>query len=160
MKPGNGRRLRLRMLPEVGAPGGAAGAAYPGMPAYTANGNGGGFAGGTKGTDDLSEAGQRARVQSLAMASWWEQGMTPELALAVHACKAGVPRSHILDGNVEGATLLELYTCDGVVRERERDAPAAGDAAAAPPPQPPAPAAARRALSVDAMCPSPSRPSP
>lgn len=65
------------------------------------------------------------RPLSLSMMHWWEQGMAPELALAVRTCKAGVPRSHILDGGVEGAILLELYTCDGVVRSRESWHPSA-----------------------------------
>ena len=33
---------------------------------------------------------------------------------AVHACRKGVPRSHLLDADVDGALLLELYTRDGV----------------------------------------------
>lgn len=37
-----------------------------------------------------------------------------ELSLAANACRSGVPRCHILDATVEGALLLELYTCDGV----------------------------------------------
>eukprot|EP00898_Chlorokybus_atmophyticus_P002772 jgi/Chlat1/3496/Chrsp23S03683 len=37
-----------------------------------------------------------------------------ELAAAVHACRNGVQRVHLLDGNLEGAMLLELYTMDGV----------------------------------------------
>lgn len=37
-----------------------------------------------------------------------------ELSLAASACRSGVPRCHILDATVEGALLLELYTCDGV----------------------------------------------
>ena len=36
-----------------------------------------------------------------------------ELAAAVHACRGGVARSHILDPGTDGALLLELFTQDG-----------------------------------------------
>ena len=36
-----------------------------------------------------------------------------ELACCVSVCRAGVPRCHVLDASVEGALILELYTCDG-----------------------------------------------
>ena len=36
-----------------------------------------------------------------------------ELAAAVHACRGGVVRSHIVDPSIDGALLLELFTQDG-----------------------------------------------
>jgi acetylglutamate kinase len=41
-------------------------------------------------------------------------GMIPKLESAVRALKAGVPRVHLLDGRVEHALVLELFTPEGV----------------------------------------------
>uniref|UniRef100_A0A7I4EYL7 Aspartate/glutamate/uridylate kinase domain-containing protein n=1 Tax=Physcomitrium patens TaxID=3218 RepID=A0A7I4EYL7_PHYPA len=37
-----------------------------------------------------------------------------ELTAAVYVCRGGVGRVHLLNGNIQGALLLELYTRDGV----------------------------------------------
>ncbi|XP_024528790.1 probable amino-acid acetyltransferase NAGS1, chloroplastic [Selaginella moellendorffii] len=42
------------------------------------------------------------------------QGYLSELTASVHVCRAGVRRVHLLDGTIEGALLLELYTRDGI----------------------------------------------
>ena len=41
-------------------------------------------------------------------------GMIPKLESAVRAVKAGVPRVHMLDGRVDHALVLELFTPEGV----------------------------------------------
>ncbi|BBN08630.1 amino-acid N-acetyltransferase [Marchantia polymorpha subsp. ruderalis] len=41
-------------------------------------------------------------------------GYLSELTAAVYVCRHGVRRVHILDSNVQGALLLELYTRDGI----------------------------------------------
>jgi len=41
-------------------------------------------------------------------------GMIPKLESAVRALKAGVPRVHLLDGRVEHALVLELFTPEGI----------------------------------------------
>jgi acetylglutamate kinase len=40
--------------------------------------------------------------------------MIPKLESAVRALKAGVPRVHLLDGRVEHALVLELFTPEGI----------------------------------------------
>jgi len=41
-------------------------------------------------------------------------GMVPKVAACVHALRGGVRRAHILNGTVEHALLLEVYTDEGV----------------------------------------------
>ncbi len=41
-------------------------------------------------------------------------GMLPKVRCAVHAVKAGVSAAHIIDGRVEHAVLVELFTDEGV----------------------------------------------
>lgn len=43
-----------------------------------------------------------------------EGGMVPKVAACVHALRGGVRRAHILNGTVEHALLLEVYTDEGV----------------------------------------------
>ena len=56
-----------------------------------------------------------------AALAWWAAGAPLELAAAVAVCRAGVERCHVLEANVEGALLLELYTHDGVGTMVSRD---------------------------------------
>ena len=41
-------------------------------------------------------------------------GMLPKIACALDAVKGGVKRAHIIDGRVNHATLLEVFTDQGV----------------------------------------------
>jgi acetylglutamate kinase len=41
-------------------------------------------------------------------------GMIPKVAACLHAVRNGVALSHILDGRVAHALLLELFTSEGV----------------------------------------------
>jgi acetylglutamate kinase len=50
-------------------------------------------------------------------------GMIPKLESAVRALKAGVPRVHFLDGRVEHALVLELFTPEGIGTMIAVDAP-------------------------------------
>ena len=46
--------------------------------------------------------------------AWSRAGMIPKLESAVRALKAGVAASHLVDGRVEHAVVLELFTPEGV----------------------------------------------
>ncbi len=48
-------------------------------------------------------------------------GMLPKLRSCVHAMSAGVGRAHILDGRVQHALLLEIFTPEGIGTMVERD---------------------------------------
>ena len=55
-----------------------------------------------------------ARVEGLVRDGVISGGMLPKIHCAVEAVKAGVRASHILDGRVEHAVLLDLFTDEGV----------------------------------------------
>ncbi|WP_295882930.1 acetylglutamate kinase [uncultured Thiohalocapsa sp.] len=55
-----------------------------------------------------------ARVEGLIRAGIIAGGMLPKVGCAVEAVKAGVRAAHILDGRVEHAVLLDLFTDEGV----------------------------------------------
>jgi acetylglutamate kinase len=60
-----------------------------------------------------------------------EGGMIPKLESAVDAIKAGVGRVHLVDGRVEHALVLELFTPEGVgtmITPDARDGPPAKEA--------------------------------
>jgi acetylglutamate kinase len=48
------------------------------------------------------------------MLSGLSAGMRPKAASAVYALRAGVGKAHILDGRVEHALLLEVFTDEGI----------------------------------------------
>jgi acetylglutamate kinase len=64
--------------------------------------------------DLLSELGVPEALDLLAHPGAVEGGMIPKLESAVRALKAGVPRVHFLDGRVEHALVLELFTPEGI----------------------------------------------
>lgn len=66
------------------------------------------------GGDLLSELGVEETLDLLAQADVVDGGMIPKLESAVRALKAGVPRVHLLDGRVEHALVLELFTPEGI----------------------------------------------
>lgn len=66
------------------------------------------------GGDLLSELGVEETLDLLARADVVDGGMIPKLESAVRALKAGVPRVHLLDGRVEHALVLELFTPEGI----------------------------------------------
>jgi acetylglutamate kinase len=66
------------------------------------------------GGDLLSELGVEATLELLARGDAVDGGMIPKLESAVRALKAGVPRVHLLDGRVEHALVLELFTPEGI----------------------------------------------
>ena len=41
-------------------------------------------------------------------------GMIPKVDACIDAVEGGVPKAHIIDGRVEHALLLEVFTSDGV----------------------------------------------
>jgi acetylglutamate kinase len=41
-------------------------------------------------------------------------GMLPKMDSVLDAVKGGVPRAHIIDGRIEHAVLLELFTDSGI----------------------------------------------
>jgi acetylglutamate kinase len=66
------------------------------------------------GGDLLSELGEQETLDLLARGGVVDGGMIPKLESAVRALKAGVSRVHLLDGRVEHALVLELFTPEGV----------------------------------------------
>jgi acetylglutamate kinase len=73
--------------------------------------------------DLLSELGVQDVLDLLAHPDAVEGGMIPKLESAVRALKAGVPRVHLLDGRVEHALVLELFTPEGIGTMIAVDAP-------------------------------------
>jgi len=55
-----------------------------------------------------------SRVDELIADGTIHSGMLPKIACALDAVKAGVASAHIIDGRVEHAVLLELFTDEGV----------------------------------------------
>lgn len=55
-----------------------------------------------------------AEVRELIASGSVAQGMLPKLASCLSAMEAGVRRSHILDGRVQHALLLEIFTPEGI----------------------------------------------
>lgn len=66
------------------------------------------------GGDLLSELGVQDVLELLARPDAVDGGMIPKLESAVRALDAGVTRAHLLDGRVEHALVLELFTPEGV----------------------------------------------
>lgn len=67
-----------------------------------------------RGGDLISELGAQDVLDLLAGGDAVGGGMIPKLESAVRALKAGVARVHLLDGRVEHALVLELFTPEGV----------------------------------------------
>lgn len=65
------------------------------------------------GGDLLSELGEQDVLDLLARGVV-DGGMIPKLESAVRALKAGVSRVHLLDGRIEHALVLELFTPEGI----------------------------------------------
>jgi acetylglutamate kinase len=61
----------------------------------------------------LSELSAQQALDLLALEGVVDGGMIPKLESAVRALKAGVARAHLLDGRVEHALVLELFTPEG-----------------------------------------------
>ena len=66
------------------------------------------------GGDLLSELGAQETLDLLARGGVVQGGMIPKLESAVRSLKAGVSRVHLLDGRVEHALVLELFTPEGI----------------------------------------------
>jgi acetylglutamate kinase len=64
--------------------------------------------------DLLSELSAQQCLDLLAADGVVEGGMIPKLESSVRALKAGVGRVHLVDGRVEHALVLELFTPEGV----------------------------------------------
>jgi len=85
------------------------------------------------GGDLLSELGRRDVIDLLEHPDAVVGGMIPKLQSSVLAIEAGVPRVHLLDGRVEHALVLELFTPEGVGTMIRADAePPAGATGAVP----------------------------
>lgn len=55
-----------------------------------------------------------AQLESMLGEGRLSEGMIPKISAVVDALKAGVPQAHILDGRVDHALLLEIFTDEGV----------------------------------------------
>jgi acetylglutamate kinase len=64
--------------------------------------------------DLLSELSTAQAAEMLAAGGVVEGGMIPKLESAVRAVEAGISRVHLVDGRVEHALVLELFTPEGV----------------------------------------------
>jgi acetylglutamate kinase len=80
--------------------------------------------------DLLSELSAQQCLDLLDRSGVVDGGMIPKLESAVRALEAGVSRAHLVDGRVEHALVLELFTPEGVGTMITPDA--AYDVAAAP----------------------------
>ncbi len=76
--------------------------------------------------DLLSELGVQDVLDLLAHGGAVDGGMIPKLESAVRALKAGIPRAHLIDGRVEHALVLELFTPEGIGTMITLDARASG----------------------------------
>ncbi|MGH2529215.1 MAG: acetylglutamate kinase [Actinomycetota bacterium] len=76
--------------------------------------------------DLLSELGVQDVLDLLAHERAVDGGMIPKLESAVRALKAGIPRAHLIDGRVEHALVLELFTPEGIGTMITLDARASG----------------------------------
>jgi acetylglutamate kinase len=66
------------------------------------------------GGEMLSELSAQDALDLLAIGGVVEGGMIPKLESAVRALKAAVSRVHLLDGRVDHAVVLELFTPEGI----------------------------------------------
>ncbi len=64
--------------------------------------------------DSLISALSTEQAEEMIMSDLLEGGMVPKVGACVHALRAGVRRAHILNGHVEHALLLEVYTDEGI----------------------------------------------
>jgi acetylglutamate kinase len=64
--------------------------------------------------DLLSELSAQQCLDLLGRTDVVDGGMIPKLESAVRALEAGVSRAHLVDGRVEHALVLELFTPEGV----------------------------------------------
>jgi len=64
----------------------------------------------------ISDGGEafRQAADDLDFDTWYELGLPMHLLTACMVCKAGVKRAHVINANIDGALLLELYSMDGV----------------------------------------------
>lgn len=76
--------------------------------------------------DLLSELGVQDVLDLLAHERAVDGGMIPKLESAVRALKAGIPRVHLIDGRVDHALVLELFTPEGIGTMITLDARASG----------------------------------
>lgn len=86
------------------------------------------------GGDLLSELGVQDVLDLLAHETAVDGGMIPKLESSVQALKAGVGRVHLLDGRLEHALVLELFTPEGIGTMISLDADLDDAAAGAPAP--------------------------
>ena len=64
--------------------------------------------------DTLIARSTAAGIQALLASGTVSAGMLPKLKASVEAIEAGVERIHILDGRVQHAVLLEVFTPEGI----------------------------------------------
>ncbi|HZP90886.1 MAG TPA: acetylglutamate kinase [Actinomycetota bacterium] len=71
----------------------------------------------------LSELGSREVAELLRGDAVVQGGMIPKLESALRALAGGIPRVHLLDGRVDHALVLELFTPEGVGTMISAEAP-------------------------------------
>ncbi len=65
-------------------------------------------------TGELLTGISAARIRELMADGTISGGMLPKIGSALEAVERGVKRAHIIDGRVEHALLLEMFTDEGV----------------------------------------------
>ena len=80
----------------------------------------------------LSELSTSQAEELLTRDGVIEGGMIPKIESAVRAVRAGVERVHLVDGRVEHAVVLELFTPEGIGTMLVPDATPAGEPAGEP----------------------------
>jgi acetylglutamate kinase len=57
------------------------------------------------------------RIEEMVHNGTISSGMLPKVEACVHALKAGVAKTHIIDGKIPHSLLLEIYTEAGIGTE-------------------------------------------
>jgi len=65
-------------------------------------------------TDSLIQRTTVAELERLVGSGSVSSGMLPKLESCIHAIRGGVERAHILDGRIQHALLLEIFTPEGI----------------------------------------------
>ncbi len=53
-------------------------------------------------------------LEAMVVADELSDGMRPKVAAVLHALRGGTPQAHILDGRVQHAVLIEIFTDEGI----------------------------------------------
>jgi acetylglutamate kinase len=69
-----------------------------------------------------------AELEQMLAADELHDGMRPKILAVLHALRGGTPQAHILDGRVQHAVLIEIFTDEGIGTMVGRTVPPSLDA--------------------------------